>query len=181
MTGLIFLDTETMGLSLMKHDVWEVAWAVDHEPITSGFIPHNQANYEPRALQVNRYWDRYSAEENSHDAEDMLYDTFIEYPKRYGTQLTVVGANPQFDLYRLSRRWGWQEPWSYRAIDISSYAMPILGHDIPQGLKRIADELTALGYPIDRDDATAHTAAGDVEVLRNCYYALVLYNATREE
>lgn len=180
MTGLLFLDTETTGLSLTQHDIWEIAFAVDHEPIVSGFVGHTLNNADAEALTVNRYAQRIGdtyCEDIDNEVEDALYDTFHEWHRRYGEPLTVVGANPQFDLYRLSHRWGGEQPWHYRAIDVSVYAMPILGHERPQGLATIADELTAKGFAINRNDDTAHTAAADVAVTRNCYYALILANA----
>lgn len=177
MTGLIFLDTETTGLDLMTHDIWEVAWAVDHEPVISGLVPHSLHGAQAVALRVNRYHERCEVDEPlaiPTEVEDYLYDTFNEYPRRHGVRLTVVGANPHFDLYRLSRRWDWDAPWHYRAIDLSSYAMPILGHDTPQGLKRIAEELDERGWAILRDEETAHSAAADVATVRACFYALAM-------
>lgn len=183
MTGLIFLDTETVGLDLMTHDVWEIAWAIDHEPITSGLVPHTLHHHQVEALQVNRYAQRCGdayPEDIPTEVEDALFDTFNEWQRRHGQPLTVVGANPHFDLYRLSRRWDWKQPWHYRAIDVSVFAMPILGHELPQGLYRVAAELQAKGYEVARDLlTTAHSAAADVEVVRNCYYALVLENEAR--
>lgn len=181
-TGLIFLDTETTGLDLMINDVWEIAWAVDHEPITSGLVPHSLYGAQTRALQINHYADRCNATNPltiSTEIEDSLYDTFNEWHRRHGTPLTVVGANPQFDLYRLSRRWDWNTPWHYRAIDISVFAMPILGHQLPQGLEKIARELDERGYAISRTEDTAHSAAADVRTVRDCYYALILANDLR--
>lgn len=180
MSGLLFLDTETTGLDLTRHDIWEIGFAVDHEPIISGFIGHSLANADPEALTVNRYAQRigdvYPADIDN-EIEDTLYNTCHEWKRRTGEPLVVVGANPQFDMHRLTHRWGGEQPWHYRAIDVSVYAMPILGHERPQGLATIADELEAKGFAINRNEETAHTAAADVAVTRNCYYALVLANA----
>lgn len=182
MTGLIFLDTETTGLGLTTHDIWEIAWAVDHEPITTGLVRHSLYGAQTRALQINRYAERCDTTDTLNigtETEDALYDTFNEWPRRHGEKLTVVGANPHFDLYRLSRRWDWADPWHYRAIDISVFAMPILGHQRPQGLNKIAQELDARGFTVSRNEETAHTAAADVRTVRDCYYALVLANGMR--
>lgn len=178
MTGLIFLDTETTGLDLMRHDIWEIGWAVDHEPVVSGLVPHSLYGAQPEALNINHYHQRCEVDEPltiPTEVEDYLYDTFNEWPRRHGTRLTVVGANPHFDLYRLSRRWDWDAPWAYRAIDVSTLAMGVFKIDLPLGLNSLIAMCRDYGYEVPEPD---HTAAGDVEATRAAFYAMRLISLT---
>lgn len=163
---LCFLDTETTGLSLVEHQVWEIGYAFDDEPVHSAFVPHDLANADPEALEVNGYVER-GGEAGRH-ATDRTFEN--ELRVRLAAQhATIVGANPEFDKYRLSRRWGGEEPWHYRSIDIESYAMPLLDLGLPVGLWGIADRLRDHEAMIPMPD---HTAAGDVLTVRWCFRTL---------
>jgi hypothetical protein len=172
-TRLVYLDTETLGLDMLRHDIWEVAWAVEDEPIRSGVVAHSpHAAYQESAMEVNGYpdfgtnWDLAEATE----IEGEVYSALID--------ATVVGANPYFDLTRLSLRWErstWadaakgKEPWHYRAIDVESYAMLILNYTRPQGLHKVCMDLREREYDVPLPD---HTSAGDVESVRAAFKAL---------
>lgn len=155
---LVFLDLETTGLDPETHEVWEAAWAVDDGPIQTVQLPHSLATADPGALAVNRYWERVG-QPNPH--RDILLRGVLQ-------DVTIVGANPAFDAAFLRARWK-SAPWHYRLLDVQAYAMPLLGHDRPQGLSTIADELRARGFDIPAPD---HTAGRDVETLRSCFRAL---------
>ena len=85
--------------------------------------------------------------------------------------MTVVGANPHFDLRFLEeRRRVPSLGHHHRVLDIESYALPYLQSQPPlKGLAAIAEELRGNGFIIPKPD---HTAAGDVETLREVHRAL---------
>lgn len=159
---LVFLDTETTGLDPARHDVWEVAWAVDDGPIESAFLAHDVAGADPEALRLNGYMAR-------RPRLDVVASLTAEHGLRQAlTGATLVAANPAFDAAFLRARWG-VAPWRYRLLDVEAYAMGALGYDTPQGLARIARDLRKLDHAIPEPD---HTAAADVATLRACYLAL---------
>ena len=169
MTDFLYVDTESMGLDLLTHDIWELAWALNDDEIVQGFIAHDASVFEPEALKVNRYMERYDETDLNPDVEYMLADTLHHY-RDHGRALTLVGANPSFDAYRLSRRWEWGQPWHYRMLDISTYAMPWMESDLPVGMRELYLEVRKWW---DRCPEPDHTAAGDVATLRFIHKVLM--------
>lgn len=159
--NLVFLDTETTGLTL-NHDVWEVALAVGDGPILTFQLPHSVRNADLKALELNGYLDRF----HTLTTKERLHD--IEIARTLQGK-TLVGANPAFDAYRLEKRWG-RAPWHYRLIDVESMAIPVLGLTKPLGLKGLVDKLRSFGYTIPEND---HTAAADVATVREVYKTLM--------
>jgi DNA polymerase III alpha subunit (gram-positive type) len=160
MTDLIFLDTETTGLDPNLHEIWEIAWAVNNGDIQSDVVPHSIVTADPNALTMNGYYDRVHYVDQGANVDMRVREALKGN--------TLVCANPTFDRMMLRRRWG-LEPYHYRSIDIESMAVGILQYERPLGLKDIRRDLDALGFVIAEPD---HTAAKDVEVLRDCYHAL---------
>lgn len=156
---LVFLDCETTGLEF-HHDIWEVAAAVDDGPIQSFVVPHSLLTADPKALELNGYWDRGADAEVSDVADQALREVL--------TGATIVGANPAFDAVRLQLRWKAQ-PWHHRLIDVEAMAVGILGYDRPKGLAALAEDLASYGHDIPEPD---HTAGGDVATTRAVYAAL---------
>lgn len=160
----VYLDTETTGLDPNRHQVWEIAYAVDDEPIQSSFVAHDPVTADPQALRMNGYLERAGY------ALDLFGSLIFETKLREALDgATLVAANPAFDAAFLRARWG-VTPWRYRMLDVEAYAMGALGWDEPRGLRDIAAELGI--------DAPDHTAAKDVAVLRECHRSLrKLYGA----
>ena len=158
---LVFLDTETTGLDPDRHEVWEIAYAVEDGPIQQSIVVHQTATADPVALRMNHYW------EIDQESLPMTRDaTEFEEGARFDLSgATIVASNPSFDTAFLRARWGC-EPWHHRKIDIASFAMPIVGlkDGKPKGLYDIAAALDI--------QAPDHTAAGDVHTLRECYREL---------
>lgn len=154
----IFLDTETTGLDVEKHEVWEIAYAIDDGPILTSFVKHDIRGADPKALEINGYVDRFHLE-NGWEETAIWENDLIDAAKGH----YLVGSNPAFDQRFLVKRWG-ERPWEYRMIDIATYAMPYFGLVVPEGLAFITNALD-----IESGD---HTAAKDVEVLRNAFYKL---------
>src|SRR5690625_1002214 len=162
----IYLDTERSGLDATRHQVWEIAYAIDDESVGSSVVPHDVVSADRGALEVGEYyvregfvtlrWDRNVEWEWIEDFED-------------NGPATLVGANPAFDAGMLKARWGGKTPWHYRLLDIEAYAMGALGYEKPQSLKTIVADLRDLGYEITESN---HTAANDVDAVRDAHKAL---------
>jgi hypothetical protein len=155
---LAFVDTETVGLEL-DHDIWEIAFAIGDRPISVSQVDHSLRNADPKALELNGYYDRMVSNHY------WLNDQFI---MKALTGKTLVGANPSFDAYRLQRRWG-RQVWHYRLVDVESMAVSVFDLNKPLGLKGLVDKLRERGYDIPEND---HSAGGDVDTTREVYKAL---------
>lgn len=164
MTDLIFLDTETTGLEYDKHEIWEIAWAVNDEPVVERILVHSLKTADPKALKLNGYFDRYPGGAR---ADGPIVDIDVREMLKGNT---LVCANPTFDRMMMWMRWK-VEPYHYRSIDVESMALTVFGWERPRGLMDIANELRRREYDISYPD---HTAAKDVQVLRECYNALRL-------
>lgn len=155
----LFLDTETTGLDVETHAVWEIAYAIDDGPIHQSFVWHDFKNADPKALEINNYGER---------MPDLFYDwnaaaLFEQELQHVAKDQFLVGSNPAFDNRFLVKRWG-HRPWNYRMIDLATYAMPHFGWSTPEGMAKIAKELG-----VEEHD---HSAAKDVDVLRQCFFKI---------
>lgn len=179
MTRLVFLDTETTGLSLDDH-IWEIA-AIVREPGQPdveyhAFVRHSLAKAAqlPEAFRLD------------HDAR---YDASEALPSiaaaRWLDVLTmgrahIVGAVPNFDTERIAlmmRHHGIEPDWHYHLIDVETL---VVGWMYGRAPGRAADE-----YPLpwDSDDLsvavgvdapieTRHTALRDARWVRDLYDAV---------
>lgn len=154
---LVFLDTETTGLDPDRHEVWEIAYAVEDGPVLRSIVVHQTQTADPVALRLNHYWDIDQASlpmtREATEFEEALRDELLN--------ATLVASNPSFDTAFLRARWG-VEPWHHRKIDISTYALPLFGKML--GLYALAELLEI--------EAPDHTAAQDVDTLRKCFRSL---------
>jgi DNA polymerase III epsilon subunit-like protein len=158
---VVFLDTETTGLS-MDHDIWEVAYVVGDDPfIHQMFLPHSLKNADPTALELNGYYTRFNRNDVSVHGDLVLRELLKDK--------TIVGANPSFDAYRIQRRLGVQ-PWHYRMVDVESMAIPVMGLTKPPSLKDIVAFFNEQGFHIPEND---HTAKADVHAVREVYKLLL--------
>lgn len=159
---LVFLDIETTGLDPSRHEVWEIAYAVDRGPIQSSFVAHSTASADPVALKLNGYLERFKG-------APLLGLKFEAGLREALTGATIVGANPAFDAGFLRARWG-DSPWHHRLWDVEAYAAGVLGFGSLKGNAGVAQALRDLGHSVPVPD---HTAAADVETTRASYYALL--------
>ena len=162
----IYIDTETSGLDATRHQVWEIAYAIDDEPVRSALVPHNVVSADKVALEVGQYYERGGYQ---HFAWDRHFEWELIEDFEDRAPATLVGANPAFDAAMLKARWGGKTPWHYRFLDVEAYAMGALGYEKPQSLKTIVADLRDLGYEITESD---HTAANDVEAVRDAHKTL---------
>lgn len=162
MRDLVFLDIETTGLDPDKHQAWEIAAAVNDEPVISYVLVHSLQTADEKALELNGYFLRYP--DGARSLGPMVDIQFRKMLK----DVTIVAANPSFDVDFLYRRWG-VAPWHHRKLDIETMAYTVFEYDEMKGMKDIASDLTERGFYIRQPDHTAH---GDVTALRDCYKAL---------
>lgn len=161
-SNLIFVDTETTGLTPTVHRVWEAAVIVDDELEVVQFDIGDDAwaLAEPEALDVNGARTRRGAGTvlPMADAASWVADRFAGR--------TVVGKNPQFDVAMLSSTFQLEgpAPWHYRVVDVDAMLLDRclalgLDVDVPWRSQGLVDAL-GLGHLADGLDL--HTAAGDV-------------------
>lgn len=188
MTPLIFLDTETTGLQIDKHTIWEIAWAVAHHDRERGLLlvqrrfhttvqlsRHDLREADPDALKVGHFEERYQAEHAMTPVAAMkeLVDDCARIC--VGTEQSLphfVGAVPGFDHNMLCDNWlGWpgfgEGNWHYHLIDVETLAAGKLGVNPPYTHSELADMLG-----VEINPRTRHTAMGDVDVCVGMYAAV---------
>jgi hypothetical protein len=163
MSALVFMDTETTGLSLTD-DIWEFAGIRREEDGTQTelhlFIEHDK--FKCAALPPSFSADhmaRYDA-----DAAVSQGEAAILIGKFMGGKAHIVGAVPNFDTERIAlllNHHSGRANWHYHLIDVENLAVGFLaraGTDV--SLPWDSDELsTKVG--IDPPTDTRHTAMGD--------------------
>lgn len=173
MTKLIFVDTETTGLDLLRHKVWEVAAVIADEDTYEILGTHtwqlqltkgDLANAEPIALEINRFEERRAPLEEQFTTDEFLAEFLALFDK--GDHW--VGAMPAFDEVRIRLMCISQGisdddiRWHYHLIDIENRMAGYLdanGFRVPIPWRH-GDLVEAIG--IDQiDEAVKHTALGD--------------------
>lgn len=189
-TPLIFLDCEATGLCPDIHTPWEIAWRTAiHDPtnkvlaMLSGFKAY--VKLSPRqfrlandtALSIGRFEERYGTDGPMLDTADIIsvlrkdaYD--IAFEAEVSAPPHLVGAVPSFDHNMLCVNWlGWPDfgegLWHYHTVDIEVLAAGKLGIAPPYSS---SDLTSALGVTVD--EATKHTAMGDVDWAVKMYAAV---------
>ena len=179
MTPLVFMDTETTGLTL-DDDIWEFA-AIRREPDGTEhtlhiFLNHNAEKCarlpEPFRVDHCKRWPEGEGQDPQWAADAIRRFTGIDRPH-------IVGAVPNFDTERVALllgRYGLKPGWHYHLIDVENLAVGYLaGRAEHEGY-------TPLPLPWDSDDLSRrcgvepptderHTAMGDVR------WAMALYDA----
>jgi hypothetical protein len=140
----------------------EAAYAHGDDPVRCGIPPHTIDGAEPKALEVNRYFERDLGDKSRWDRDIVGEIAAVTAGN------TLVAANPRVDAEVLSRIIGY-EPWHYRLCDVESVAFLLLGFEQMPGLREIKEKLAALGFELPDPD---HSAAGDVESLRKIFRIL---------
>lgn len=194
MSALVFLDTETTGLSL-DDDIWEFA-AIRREEDGSEselhlFIAHDPAKCErlPESFRkdhIARFPDSVcmgslrGGSVQPSEAAAHIVRLFADRPH-------VVGAVPNFDTERLAlllRRYGFEPGWHYHLIDVENLAVGFLAGEIhAEQIYGLNPRRSVPGLPWDSDELSRrvgidppgegerHTAMGDAR------WAMRLYDA----
>ncbi len=171
MSALVFLDTETTGLSL-DDDIWEFA-AIRREPDGREsrhhlFIEHDieKCRKLPESFQADHDGRWLAAAAASQEQAAAYIDPlFHDRPH-------VVGAVPNFDTERIAlllRRHGFEPGWHYHLIDVENLAVGYLAATSARpSLPWKSDELSrAVGVEPPTDER--HTAMGDALWARAIY------------
>ena len=182
MSDLIFIDTETTGLS-MDADIWEFAGIrrgldyyseslhlfIEHDWKKCAELPESfRCDHEERFPGHNLATSRHSA---AHQISQFVN-------ARDGMKPHIVGAVPDFDAYRLAKmisdQIGWWTPtWHYHLIDVENLAAGWLAArgsviDPPWDSNALS---ASIG--IDPDRFERHTAMGDVLWAQAIYDAVM--------
>lgn len=159
---VVFVDTETTGLDHELHSIWEVCigeWNGTDWVLDSRQIQHDLSFADPRALDLNHYWERFQPGCAQHPQD------VARWVMRRTWGMRIVGVNPTFDILGLTSllRENHAVPgWHYHPLDLPSLIFGfLLGMEQNISLSWNSHDLSEiLGVP--RDSDTAHTAQGDV-------------------
>lgn len=165
---LLFLDTETLGLSPYA-PIWELAAlrrseATGEETTLHLFVEHTDADRWmvslPEQFRAD-YLNRYDADAAVPIQEAV--DTLMEFAK--GRPL-LIGSNPGFDTERIRRQWleprGAREPWYYHLEDIASIVKGFLAARKALDFTMVKSDDMSRAIGVNPDDYDRHTAMGDV-------------------
>lgn len=166
MTTHCYLDTETTGLDARLHDTFELAWAIEDDPIRTVLLPHTLEYATPEALRINRYYER-GLDQFAPTGQFGWRDELAAFAQQ-AEGATIVAANPAFDQEALTKKLGYR-PWHYRLLDVEAFAAGVLGLNRLMGLASLTDLLNDHGWGITKPD---HTAEADVECLRAVHHSL---------
>ncbi|MGW2721355.1 3'-5' exonuclease [Streptomyces sp. NPDC001492] len=197
-TLLVFGDTETTGLDPFMHDAWEFALIVrrdGHDTEHVFRIRPDLGNADPKALEINRYHERTTADgwtwDDPHTAATRMYSLL--------NGAVLIGSNPSFDADMIrnlfARYYDDAKPWHYRPIDIATLAAGYLYGQAERVTHATCDAApygkvrTRLGFPWKSYSASeavgvprpaadvAHTALGDARWARDLYDAITVPDA----
>lgn len=176
--GFMFVDCETTGLDAFKHRILELCYIDGNDEPELLYPGENEQaafhwSVDPKALEVNKWLDRFPDPNEQPFSENMEWVEFMER----ANGKTLVGANVRFDALFIMEHMNLHhngrytsEPWSYRLFDLQAYAAGVLRFDKPPGLSEIYNMLVgAFDYEITQPD---HTAKADTECARDVYIAL---------
>ena len=161
---VVVVDVETTGLDPELHHIWEICigkWSTTHEQwsFDSRQLTHDLAFADPKALDLNHYWDRFKPGTAQHPQD------VARWVMRRTWGMRMVGVNPTFDILRLTSllRENHAVPgWHYHSIDVSTLVMGcLIGMGQEVFLSWNSTDLAEVLGIMRRED-TMHTAEGDV-------------------
>lgn len=134
---IFYCDTETTGLLLDRHEIWEVAaiFPESDTPEHRWFLSVDLGIADPFALDIGRFHERHpdghlysrGAKPSQAFVDHGLTD-HVQFARRFAKLthgLHMVGAVPSFDDYRLAKLLRDHEEipsWHYHTIDVEALA-----------------------------------------------------------
>lgn len=161
---LAFLDIETTGLDVGKHEVWEVAYLLEdqgrdgvrEQRIFQFYVSGRGA--DPEALKLNHFDERYN-EKMTHtpSSNEKVRQIIADL-----SGAILIGNNVAFDAKFLREKLGC-EPWNYHVVDVKALVAGRLGIEPPWSS---AEMYSLAGIdPVKRHEA-----------LDDCFKARALYH-----
>ena len=168
----VFVDIETTGLDVDRHEVWEVGVILPGGGGARWCLPVELGNADPEALRIGGYYERFWE-------TPCRKETFAKEFEKLTRGATLVGANVRFDeafLSKFLKANGACPGWHYRLLDVEAYAAGALGLPEPLGLHS-----TAKNLGIDPDSfGDAHTALVDAALAKAVYEKALTLRASRD-
>jgi hypothetical protein len=180
MPRIVFLDTETTGLSL-DADIWEIAMIVRDPGMAADvefefFVEHDIAKAAalPESFRAD-HDARYDPEE-AFTRRDAVWAVWATTRDAH-----IVGAVPNFDTERLAlllRAHGFEPAWHYHLIDVESLVVGALygrstGGEISGAVDLPWDsDWLAKQVGVEITEGARHTAGGDARWARDIWDAV---------
>lgn len=165
---MIFLDIEASSRDTETAEIYEIAWAIDDQPVYSIILPHTGLRATKEALSVNHY-----AERGLDNRERWCGPESLTLLRTQLTGAILAGAGPHFDDRLLINLFGYR-PHSHRLHDVCTYAAGPLGFERSHGLAATVERANRLGADIEQPD---HTAGRVVEAVRGLHYFVARHTA----
>lgn len=184
MSALIFLDTETTGLSL-DDDIWEIAairrepdgsqiehhWFIEHSTQKCGQLPASFLADHQSRFPVSPHAKWHPSVIGQETAAARLAILTADRPH-------IVGAVPNFDTERLAillRRYGYEPRWHYHLIDVENLAAGYIAGASGLGVTPPweSDDLSRACGVEPPGEGERHTAMGDTRWAMQLYDAIV--------
>ena len=177
----VFVDIETTGLDVDRHEIWEVGVILERNVgwERRWFLPVDLGKADPEALRIGGFYDRHPWASNGHTHTVSSLTSFAKEFEELTRGATLVGANVRFDeafLSKLLKANGACPGWHYRLLDVEAYAAGALGLPDPLGLHS-----TAKNLGIDPDSfGDTHTALVDAALAKAVYEKALTLRASRD-
>lgn len=177
---LIFLDTETTGLDIRHHRIWDLAYIVREPDGSEREVQYflkdmNLAEADPFALNIGKFYERFPNPDHAADPwaisgtthpGDAAMSVFMDFK-----DVIIVGAVPWFDaefLKHMLWRAGLLPTWHYHLVDVETLAAGHAGLVPPWDFDYILEF-----YGLEYDEAERHTALGDARMAMRLYDAVM--------
>ena len=189
MSGIAYVDTETLGLNPDRHPIWEVAVILPDGPNEGEHVWQVRptaielSNADPIAVTISGFTDRYEDETAMRRGESIA--RFVDLVN--GRH--IVGAVPSFDEERLRREHNeflgvpnGKYPWHYHVLDVEALALGFLmaARDCWSAYEQFelslpwkSEDLGAALGVTPQADKDRHTALGDARWVRAVYERII--------
>lgn len=136
----------------------------------------DMSNAEPKALEVNRFEERFGRElRPGHEIRVREFQA-AQILHEWTQDATIIGAQPWFDTHGITTllaRHGLEPRWHYQKKCVESLAM---GHVRDAELGGLVQCAGAVGVPVDPD--AVHTAMGDA-ILARGIWDVIMFGETQ--